>query len=129
MAAAYPTCCSAHPVRAGRRLRYQVASRHYAFEGRCFVIAAGQVLRVRDVPPELPVRRDKAADPDALLYRGATAIIAPSGKYLAGPVMDEETLVIADCDLGEIVRESLTLDVSGHYARPDLFTLEFNPRR
>jgi hypothetical protein len=30
--------------------------------------------------------------------------------------------------LGEIMRESLTLDVSGHYSRPDLFELTFRPR-
>ncbi len=106
---------------------HQLASRHYAFEGRCFVIAAGQILRLRDLPPELPVRPEKAGDPDALLIRGGSAIIAPSGRYLAGPVLDEETLVLADCDLGEIVREALTLDVSGHYARPDLFDLRFRP--
>lgn len=106
---------------------HQVASRHYAFEGRCFVIAAGQLLRVRDIPPELPVRAEKARDPEALLYRGGSAVIAPNGRYLAGPVVDEETVVLADCDLSEIARESLTLDVSGHYARPDLFELRFRP--
>lgn len=51
---------------------------------------------------------------------------------LAGPVYDEETVVVADCgpgDLDEIVRESLTPDVSGHCSRPDLFELRFAPRR
>lgn len=105
---------------------HQVASRHYAFEGRCFVLAVGSVMRVRDVPAELPVRAEKAGDPDALLYRGGTAIIAPDGRFIAGPVYDEETVVVADCDLGEITRESLTLDVSGHYSRPDVF--EFRVR-
>lgn len=108
---------------------HQVASRHYAFEGRCFVIAAGQLLRARDMPPELPLRAEKVSDADALLCRGGSAVIAPSGTYLAGPVYDEETLVLADCDLGEIVRESLTFDVSGHYARPDLFDLRFRAQR
>ncbi len=107
---------------------HQVASRHYAFEGRCFVIAVGQILRVRDLPPELPPRPEKAGDPDGFLYRGGSCIIAPSARIIAGPVLDEETVVVADCDLGEIVRESLTLDVSGHYSRPDLFELRFQPR-
>jgi predicted amidohydrolase len=109
---------------------HQVASRHYAFEGRCFVIAVGGILRVRDLPPELPPAPEKSQDPDGLLYRGGSAVIAPDGRYLAGPVWDEEALVAADCDLGEIVRESLTLDVSagGHYSRPDLFDLRFTPR-
>ena len=100
---------------------HQVASRHYAFEGRCFVIAVGCLLRVRDLPPELPARPEKAGDPEALLYNGGSAVIAPNGRYLAGPVYDEESVVVADCDLSEITREALTLDVSGHYSRPDVF--------
>ena len=31
----------------------QVASRHYAFEGRCFVLAAGSLMRASALPPEL----------------------------------------------------------------------------
>jgi nitrilase len=100
---------------------HQIASRHYAFEGRCFVIACGAILHVRDMPPELPPRAEKATNPDGFLYNGGSAIIAPNGRYLAGPVYDEETLVVAECDLDEITRESLTLDVSGHYSRPDVF--------
>src|SRR3989441_7642507 len=100
---------------------HQIASRHYAFEGRCFVVAVGCLLRVRDLPPELPARPEKAGDPEALLYNGGSAVIAPNGRYLAGPVYDEESVVVADCDLSEITREALTLDVSGHYSRPDVF--------
>jgi nitrilase len=107
---------------------YQVASRHYAFEGRCFVIAVGAILRVRDLPPELPARAEKAGNPDGFLYRGGSAVIAPDGRYVAGPVHDDETLVVADCDLGEITRGSLTLDVSGHYSRPDVFDFRVRPR-
>ena len=35
---------------------HQVASRHYAFEGRCFVVAAGQMMKAKEFPPglELP---------------------------------------------------------------------------
>jgi nitrilase len=101
---------------------HQVASRSYAFEGRCFVLAVGSILRRKDMPPELPPRGDQT-DPDAFLIRGGTAVIAPNGRYLAGPVYDEEAVVVADCDLSEITREALTLDVSGggHYTRPDVF--------
>ena len=106
---------------------HQVASRSYAFEGRCFVLAVGSILRVKDMPPELPPRPERGRDPEAFVIRGGSAIIAPNGRYLAGPVYDEEAVIVADCDLSEITRESLTLDVSGHYSRPDVF--EFRIKR
>ena len=70
---------------------------------------------------------ERGRDPEAFMIRGGSAIIAPNGRYLAGPVYDEETVLVAECDLSEITRESLTLDVSGHYSRPDVF--EFRVRR
>lgn len=111
---------------------HQVASRHYAFEGRCFVIAAGSILRVDQMPAELPPEERYTKDPKGLMISGKSAIIGPSGKYLAGPVADIETVVVADCDLDEIARESQTLDVSGHYSRPDVLELrvhESPPRK
>lgn len=105
---------------------HQIASRHYAFEGRCFVLAAGSIMPARDLPHGLR-RPDGLAD-DALLLRGGSAIIAPDGSYLAGPVYDEETILTADLDLSAIDREVMTLDVSGHYARPDVFRFEVVPQ-
>jgi predicted amidohydrolase len=100
---------------------HQVASRHYAFEGRCFVLAAGLIMRVSDLPAQLSRPPELAAEPDRLLLRGGSAIIGPDGSYLAGPVYDEETILTAELDLADIDREKMTLDVSGHYFRPDIF--------
>ena len=100
---------------------HQVASRHYAFEGRCFVLAAGLIMRAGDLPAQLTRSPESAGDPDKLLLSGGSAIIAPDGRYIAGPVYDEETILTAELDLAEIDREKMTLDVSGHYFRPDLF--------
>lgn len=100
---------------------HQIASRHYAFEGRCFVLAAGSLLSARDLPLA------HTLDPDSLVLRGGSAVIGPDGAYLAGPVFDEETIVRVDLDLAAIDREVMTLDVAGHYARPDVF--EFGVRR
>ena len=63
-----------------------------------------------------------AANPDAFLLRGGSAIIGPDGKYIVEPVYDEETIVTAELDLNAVDREKMTLDVSGHYSRPDVFT-------
>jgi predicted amidohydrolase len=106
---------------------HQVASRHYAFEGRCFVLAAGTVMRASALPPELERHPAKAASDDTWVMRGGSAIIAPNGSYIAGPVFEEPALLVADIDLDDVRREQMTLDVSGHYSRPD--SLLFSVRR
>jgi predicted amidohydrolase len=102
---------------------HQVASRQYAFEGRCFVLAAGSVMRASALPAGLEPHPDRVSGPDQLVLRGGSAIIAPDGSLLAGPAWDEETILVADLDLSTIAAESLTLDVTGHYQRPDIFEL------
>lgn len=101
---------------------HQLASRHYALEGRCFVIAAGSIMRASELPAEFE-RPPHVKTDDELLLRGGSAVIAPDGTYVAGPLFDEEKILFADLDLSMIDREKLTLDVSGHYHRPDLFEL------
>ena len=108
---------------------HQIASRHYAFEGRCFVLAAGLLMPARDLPPQLPVVNELSGNPDRLLLRGGSTIIGPDGTYLVEPVFDEEEIVVAELCLDEIDKERMTLDVSGHYQRPDLFELNINARR
>lgn len=97
-----------------------VASRHYAFEGRCFVIAAGGLLARENLPPGLEVA---AETPDPVL-NGGSLIVGPDGQVMAGPVHDEETILHVDVDLARIPEEMMTLDVTGHYARPDVLRLE-----
>lgn len=102
----------------------QIASRHYAFEGRTFVLAAGSLMKVSDVPKELSVIDELKDKPEHFLLRGGSAIIAPDGKYIVEPVFDEEKILTADLDLRMIDKEMMALDVSGHYSRPDLFEFE-----
>lgn len=106
----------------------QVASRHYAFEGRCFVLAAGSLMRASALPPGLEPHPSKVRDRDQWVLRGGSAIIGPDGAYLAGPTFDAPALMMADLDLGRIREERMTLDVSGHYHRPDVFDLRVNRR-
>ncbi|HTD96406.1 MAG TPA: carbon-nitrogen hydrolase family protein [Edaphobacter sp.] len=100
----------------------QLASRHYAFEGRCFVLAVGLMMRTSDLPDELP--HNVAHE---WVERGGSAIIAPDASYLVEPIYDREELILADLDLTMIDRESMALDVTGHYARPDIFTFSHRP--
>jgi nitrilase len=107
--------------------RHQIASRHYAFEGRCHVLAVGSLLRASALPPELEAHPDRVAGPDAWVMRGGSAIIGPDGEYLAGPVWEQESVLVAELDLRRAREESMTLDVTGHYHRAELFT--FNTHR
>ncbi len=106
---------------------HQVASRQYAFEGRCFVLASGALMRASSLPSELQPHPGRVLEPDQWLLRGGSAIIGPDGQYVAGPIYDEATILMADLDLRRISEESMTLDVTGHYHRPELF--EFRPLR
>ena len=101
---------------------YQLASRHYAFEGRAFVLVAAAYLRKADVPADFELADDFAAAPDMLLD-GGSAVIGPDARYVVEPVRGREELVVAEIDLDRIAEEKLTLDVGGHYSRPDLFEL------
>ena len=103
-----------------------VASRHYAFEGRCFVVAVGSVLRRDQVPANLEIFHDDGFDPGGQLLAGGSAIIGPDGECLVGPAGAEETILYADLDLARIPAEHLTFDAVGHYGRPDVFTVTVN---
>ncbi len=105
---------------------HQVASRHYAFEGRAFVVAVGTVLRKRDLPADVELLLAIPGEPDDLIQRGGSAIIGPDGVYLAGPVYDEETIIYAEIDPQRTIEERMTLDVAGHYNRPDVFRFSVN---
>jgi nitrilase len=108
---------------------HQLASRHYAFEGRCFVLAAGVLMTVDDLPRELarpPHLEDRGDD---LLLSGGSSVIGPDGAYVVEPVFGEERIIAAHLDLAAIDRESMTLDVTGHYSRPDVFDLTIRRER
>ena len=98
--------------------------RHIACEGRCFVLSACQLLRRRDCPADY--RGPAGDDPDQVLIRGGSCIVSPLGKLLAGPKFDDEAILTAEIDPAEIARGKFDLDVTGHYARPDVFQLRVN---
>ncbi|MFN0084966.1 MAG: carbon-nitrogen hydrolase family protein [Blastocatellia bacterium] len=108
------------------REMYQIASRHYAFEGRCFVVAAGAIMRRSDLPQELEVAANAAAGAESeYILNGGSAVIGPDGQYVAGPAFASEVIILARINLDRIREESMTLDVTGHFSRPDLFDFHF----
>lgn len=101
---------------------HQLASRHYAFEGRCFVAAAGQIIRVKDLPKELELTEELKQNPDKMLCYGGSCVIAPNGQYLLEPQLHQEGVFVCEIeDLSLAYQERMTLDVGGHYNRADVF--------
>jgi nitrilase len=73
-------------------------------------------------PPDFELREALLSAPE-VLCRGGSAIVAPDGRYLAGPLYGEEGLLLAELDMAEVARARQLLDVAGHYSRPDVFRL------
>jgi predicted amidohydrolase len=104
---------------------YLMASRHYAFEGRSFVLVAACFMAKAALPADFELAEDFAAAPDVLL-RGGSAIVAPNAGFVVEPVYGKEDLLTAELDLDRIAEEKLALDTGGHYSRPDLFEVKVN---
>ncbi|HEV3428677.1 MAG TPA: carbon-nitrogen hydrolase family protein [Paraburkholderia sp.] len=103
---------------------WQCSMRHIAHEGRCFVVSACQVQ-----PSPAALGIDVPGwDPARALINGGSVIVGPLGEILAGPLHGETGLVSAQIDTDELVRARYDFDVVGHYARPDVFSLNVDER-
>jgi len=99
---------------------------HVALEGRCFVLSCNQFSRRSDFPEDYDAIQGN--DPDTVLSRGGSVIINPLGEILAGPDYSGECILYAELDMNDITRGKYDFDVSGHYARPDIFQLKVNQK-
>lgn len=99
------------------REMWQIAMRHIAYEGRCFVLSACQHLTKEDWPEDLRACGGT--------IEGRSVIVAPSGECMEP--LTGEGLLVADIDLDDIPRGKFDLDVAGHYSRPDIFHFGVHP--
>jgi len=100
--------------------------RTIALEGRCFVISASQYFTKADTPDDYePVQGSTA---ETVLINGGSVIVSPLGEILAGPVFGEDVIISAEIDMNDIARGKYDFDVTGHYARPDIFQLQVNSK-
>lgn len=105
---------------ADARDSWQATVQHIALEGRCFVLASNQFVRKSDYPARYqPALQD---EPD-IMCRGGSVIISPMGEVLAGPLWDQEGLLVADVEAAVLAKSKLDFDCVGHYARNDVFQL------
>ena len=100
--------------------------RHIAREGGCWVIGVGTAIQARDIPADFPERAHVFPDPDDWLCDGDAVVVKPFGRVAAGPLRREKGVLSAEIDPELARRSRRSLDVTGHYARPDLFRLTVN---
>jgi nitrilase len=98
------------------------ASRIYAVEGSCFVLAPCATVSADMV--QLLCGNDATKRQLLLEGGGFTAIYAPDGQLMTEPLPEgQEGIVYADLDLGMISLAKAAADPAGHYARPDVTRL------
>ena len=106
---------------------WQSSMRHIAYEGRCFVLSACQYLTRADCPEAVRFAC-RVPDPTPRSFAAAASSSALWATSWPGPLYGREGVLTADIDLRDTVRGKYDLDVVGHYARPDVFTLTVDER-
>ncbi|HXY05703.1 MAG TPA: carbon-nitrogen hydrolase family protein [Burkholderiaceae bacterium] len=102
---------------------------HIAREGCCWVVGSGCALRAADFAADFPERGLLYPDPDEWVNPGDSVIVAPGGKIVAGPMHRSVGILYADIDTERVGIARRSLDVVGHYARPDVFCLTVDTRQ
>ncbi|MEQ9310238.1 MAG: carbon-nitrogen hydrolase family protein [Balneolaceae bacterium] len=121
---------------------HHIASRQYAFEAQCYVIAAGctltkgemidgvnSVLETDADKPALEMIKSIPIDDKEFVLKGGSAIINPDTSFLIEPLPEENGILYAALNLNILNEGNLFLDTNGHYSRPDIFNLLVNTKQ
>jgi nitrilase len=104
---------------------WQATLVHIARESRAFIVSPSHFQRASAYPADFPLR--ELIESHDVIGRGGSAILAPDGSYLAGPLYDEEGILYAELDPSRLHEERQRFDPAGHYHRPDVLRLEVTP--
>ena len=100
----------------------EVTMRHHALESGCFVVNATGWLKEDQIESICPDESMQNAIKDGCM----TCIVSPEGRHLAPPITEGEGILYADLDFKLITKRKRMLDSVGHYARPELLSLNHN---
>ena len=97
--------------------------KHIAREGGCWVLSTATALEAIDIPEDFPDRSKLFAE-DEWINPGDAVVVKPFGGVAAGPLHRVKGILYADLDVDAARAARRSLDVAGHYGRPDIFRLE-----
>ncbi len=100
--------------------RMEINIRQHALESGAFVVNATAWL---DADQQAQIMKDTGCGIGPISGGCFTAIVAPDGMLLGGPLRSGEGEVIADLDFTLIDRRKMLMDSAGHYNRPELLSL------
>src|SRR5713226_1604364 len=104
---------------------WQATLVHIARESRAYVLSPCHFQRASSYPSDFALASE--LDGAGTLGRGGSAILAPDGSYLAGPLYEEEGILYAELDPSLLLAERQRFDPVGHYGRPDILRLDVSP--
>jgi len=101
--------------------------RHIAKEAGCWVIGTATAVQGSDLPDDFP-ERDKLFAAEEWINDGNAVVVKPMGTVVAGPLNREKGILYAEIDQEDARRARRSLDVCGHYSRPDIFSFSVDRR-
>jgi nitrilase len=101
--------------------------RHIAREAGCWVIGTATALQGKDIPADFP-ELQKLFNPEEWINDGGAVVVKPNGAIAAGPLTRDLTILYAEIDKETARRARRSLDVCGHYSRPDIFSFSVDRR-
>lgn len=104
---------------------WHASMRHIAREGGCWVLTTATALESSDMPADFP-ERDTVFPSQEWINGGGAMVVNPSGSVVGGPLVEKKEILYADIDTDASKKARRSLDVAGHYARPDIFTLNID---
>ena len=105
---------------------WQATMQHIAREGGCWVIGCATALEASDIPDDVPYRDELFPNKDEWVNPGDAVVYKPFGGIVAGPMHREKGHLIAEIDITMVQAARRKFDATGHYARPDVFSLSVN---
>jgi nitrilase len=113
----------------GSRRNTEEITRFIARESRSYVVSVGSLMRKSDIGADLPHADLLISTADDIMADGGSCVAAPNGEWLLEPQSGDESLYIVELDHERVLEERHSLDVAGHYSRPDVTRLVVNRKR